>query len=165
DRARGGGRLRQSATAAQHAQRAFAAGARAHRQRCTDASVVDCGGRADARRFAVARSGAGAPAAPGRSPRPRHRRRGAAADRGRRAAGDAIAAVISKLASRLAALDAALRPIANRPVDITQPGWAERRMAPLDEAGVRTASEALLADLLTLYRNGRDEQRGQLRPR
>ena len=71
--------------------------------------------------------------------------------------------MISKLASRLAALDAALRPIANRPVDITQPGWAERRMAPLDEAGVRTASEALLADLLTLYVNGSDDEREQLR--
>ena len=33
--------------------------------------------------------------------------------------------MISALASRLAALDAALRPIANRPVDITQPGWAD----------------------------------------
>ena len=71
--------------------------------------------------------------------------------------------MISALASRLAALDAALRPIANRPVDITQPGWAERRIVPLDEAGVRTAGEALLADLLAVYASGSDDEREQLR--
>jgi hypothetical protein len=71
--------------------------------------------------------------------------------------------VISELASRLATLDAALRPIANRPVDITQPGWAEQRIAPLDEAGVRVAGDALLADVLSLYVNGSDDEREQLR--
>ena len=71
--------------------------------------------------------------------------------------------VLAELASRLAALDAALRPIANRPVDITQPGWAGRRIAPLDEAGVCAAGHALLADLLSLYVQGSDGEREQLR--
>ena len=71
--------------------------------------------------------------------------------------------MISELASRLASLDAALRPIANRPVDITQPGWAERRIEPVDEAGVREPCDALLADLLSLYASGSDDERVQLR--
>jgi len=71
--------------------------------------------------------------------------------------------MISELASRLAALDAALRPIANRPIDITQPGWAEQRIAPLDEAGVRAGCEALLVDLLALYASSSDDERTQLR--
>jgi len=47
-----------------------------------------------------------------------------------------------------------LRPIADRPVDITKPGWGARLAQsppPLDEAGVRGEAELLLEELISFY--------------
>ena len=68
-----------------------------------------------------------------------------------------------ELASRPATLDAALWPMAHRPVDITRPGWSQRRVQPLDEANVRSSCETLLQELLSTYASGSDEERAELR--
>jgi hypothetical protein len=71
-------------------------------------------------------------------------------------------------ASRMAALDARLRPIAESPppVDITDPDW-ERKMRSLapavDRAGVRAECEALLAELVIAYDGGDDATREKIR--
>lgn len=65
-----------------------------------------------------------------------------------------------------AALDAALKPIANRPVDITRPGWVSElksRPKPLDEAGVRQEAEALLGVLLDAYASEGEVVRAAIR--
>jgi hypothetical protein len=59
-------------------------------------------------------------------------------------------------------LDRALKPIADRPVDITDSDWVKKahsRPSPLDEAGVREEAEALLDSLLDVYRSGGDDDR------
>jgi hypothetical protein len=51
-------------------------------------------------------------------------------------------------------IDERLRPIANRPVDITDPNWpalARQRPPALDEAGVRPATMAVLKMLIEEY--------------
>ena len=56
-------------------------------------------------------------------------------------------------------LEERLRPIAQRPVDITRPGWLERLQTgrpPLDEAGVRDAAERLLSALIVAYAQGEE---------
>ncbi len=68
--------------------------------------------------------------------------------------------------SRLGQLEAALAPIAQRPVDITSPGWLNRlrsKLPPLDEAGVRHQAEQLLHELIPAYAQGSDELRAALR--
>jgi hypothetical protein len=65
-----------------------------------------------------------------------------------------------------AALNAALKPLADRPVDITDPTWLARprsRRNPLDEAGVRREAEALLASLLDAYVAGDESDRTAIR--
>ena len=55
---------------------------------------------------------------------------------------------------RIMELEERLRPIADRPVDMTSPGWASRlkhRIHPLKEAGVRSRVEALLEELISAY--------------
>ena len=67
---------------------------------------------------------------------------------------------------RIAKLEELLQPIANRPVDITRPGWLERLQAglpPLDEAGVRDTAERLLAEILAAYAQGTFEARAAIR--
>ena len=67
---------------------------------------------------------------------------------------------------RIAELDRCLRPIANRPVDITKPGWGinlTQRAHPLDEAGVRYEADLLLGELITFYRVNSDESRVAIR--
>ncbi|WP_460069818.1 hypothetical protein [Streptomyces sp. YKOK-I1] len=70
------------------------------------------------------------------------------------------------LVDEVARIDALLEPIANRPVDTTDPGW-ERRMRegprPLDEVGVRAEAEAALRELLARYEHGDDEDRAAVR--
>src|SRR5437899_313086 len=65
---------------------------------------------------------------------------------------------------RMMNLEQRLRPIADRPVDITKPGWGFRLTQsphPLDEAGVRLEAELLLQELINIYRaSGEDEREG-----
>ncbi|KUN79584.1 hypothetical protein [Streptomyces griseoruber] len=70
------------------------------------------------------------------------------------------------LVDRVARIDALLRPIAQRPVDTTDPDWETRmreRPRPLDEAGVRADAEAALRELLARYEHGDDEDRDAVR--
>jgi len=64
-----------------------------------------------------------------------------------------------------AVLNAKLKPIAESPVDTTDPQWMEkmRRLRPLDEAGVRPEAESLLLSLLDAYASGATEQRAAIR--
>ncbi|MDT0568231.1 hypothetical protein RM704_12230 [Streptomyces sp. DSM 3412] len=67
---------------------------------------------------------------------------------------------------RVARVDAALRPIAEEPVDLSDPDWAEKtRQRPdaMDAAGVRTEAQVVLRSLLTAYADGDDELRASLR--
>ena len=55
---------------------------------------------------------------------------------------------------RMAVCDARLRPIAERPIDITDPAWlakAKQRPHPLDEAGIRGEAETLLVEMVEAY--------------
>ena len=68
--------------------------------------------------------------------------------------------------SRIIELEQRLRPIAQRPVDITRPGWVERLQAgppPLDEAGVRTPAERLLQEMIDAYAQGTEQTRVAIR--
>ena len=63
-------------------------------------------------------------------------------------------------------LDECLRPIANTPVDITQPGWGRRLQQlahPLDRAGIRQKTETLLSEIIAAYEKGNGESRQALR--
>lgn len=69
---------------------------------------------------------------------------------------------LPELERRVAALDEAIRPIAQRPVDLNDPNWAAklaRQKPPTQEAGVSDEAEAVLADLLALYERGDDSTR------
>jgi hypothetical protein len=70
-----------------------------------------------------------------------------------------------ELADTVARLDAALEPIAKRPVDPSEPDWAEKMRAaePLDEAGVRAEAEEALRALLHRYEHGDDRTRSAVR--
>src|ERR1044071_8347525 len=67
---------------------------------------------------------------------------------------------------RIAELDRRLRPIADRPVDITKPGWGARLVQgphPLDEAGVRSEANLLLNDVIAFYQANSGECRQVIR--
>jgi hypothetical protein len=67
---------------------------------------------------------------------------------------------------RIMDLEQRLQPIAKRPVDVTRPGWVERSRTnapPLDEAGIRSETETLLAELIAAYSNGDDATRAVIR--
>jgi hypothetical protein len=64
---------------------------------------------------------------------------------------------LEEIELRMMDLEQRLRPIADRPVDITKPGWGLRLTQsphPLDEADVRVEAETLLRELITFYRAG-----------
>ena len=66
----------------------------------------------------------------------------------------------------LSILDAYLRPIAQRPVDIRDPEWLSKLSGnphPLDEAGVRSETESLLAEVLEYYLKRDDATRQAIR--
>jgi hypothetical protein len=68
--------------------------------------------------------------------------------------------------SRIAGLDRRLRPIADRPVDITVPGWGEHIVSaplPPDQAGVRAEMESLLRELIAAYQKTSEDVRMTLR--
>lgn len=61
---------------------------------------------------------------------------------------------LAEIERRVALLDAALKSIAQRPVDTSDPDWeVKRREAPdaLDEAGIRSEAESVLRAMLTVY--------------
>jgi hypothetical protein len=63
-------------------------------------------------------------------------------------------------------LDASLRPIATRPVDISDPAWVDQARAqlnPLDEAGVRDETATLAAEIFDAYPRVTAEQRDRIR--
>lgn len=72
---------------------------------------------------------------------------------------------MAELEETVALLDLCLEPIAKRPVDLSDPAWAEKLRAaePLDEAGVRAEAEAALRTLLDRYEHGDDETRAAVR--
>lgn len=62
----------------------------------------------------------------------------------------------------VAVINGALKPIAERPVDINDPNWVEKlrtQTPPLDQAGVRTDAEALMRLLIDAYSEGPEKQR------
>lgn len=68
--------------------------------------------------------------------------------------------MLPELERRVAVLDEILRPIAQRPVDLSDPDWATKlanQMPPTQEADVDDEAKAVLADLLAQYERG-DEQ-------
>ena len=67
---------------------------------------------------------------------------------------------------RMDVLDQRLRPIANRPVDITDPDWPSKIEAAgpaVDRAGARDECEALLGELVTAYEHGDEDVRQAVR--
>jgi hypothetical protein len=67
---------------------------------------------------------------------------------------------------RIMDLEQRLRPIANRPVDITKPGWDVRLTKsphPLDEAGVRSEADLLLGELVSFYQISAADSRDAVR--
>ena len=66
----------------------------------------------------------------------------------------------------LSILDVYLRPIAQRPVDIGDPEWFTKLSGgahPLDEAGVRSETESLLAEVIEYYLKRDDVTRQAIR--
>jgi len=66
----------------------------------------------------------------------------------------------------IALLDAMIKPIANRPIDITDPNWVGKLKSipdPLEEAGVKAETENLLSELIPYYPICDDETRRALR--
>ncbi len=63
------------------------------------------------------------------------------------------------------AIDERLRPIATRPVDISDPNWLAnlQSSSPLDEAGVKPAAQELLQRFVHTYANGDDAARTAIR--
>jgi hypothetical protein len=61
--------------------------------------------------------------------------------------------------------DGLLRPVTQRAVDLTIPGWPERLMAirPLEEAGIESEVHTLLENLMPYYAQGTAQQREEVR--
>jgi len=72
---------------------------------------------------------------------------------------------ITELISEIAPFDAILKPIANMPVDITDPDWLEKLSAidPLSRVGIKSQAENLLSLILARYAEGTEEDRKALR--
>lgn len=73
---------------------------------------------------------------------------------------------LTRIEEQVAAVDAALRPIAERPVDTADPDWAVKTRqgpAPQDEAGVRTQAESALTELIAAYEHGDEALRASVR--
>ncbi|MDG4790728.1 hypothetical protein O7626_33290 [Micromonospora sp. WMMD1102] len=74
--------------------------------------------------------------------------------------------LLDDLAARVARLDRAIAPIANRPVDLADPDWADRlRAAPpaVEQAGVAGEAAVVLAALLHRYADGDEATRTAIR--
>jgi hypothetical protein len=74
--------------------------------------------------------------------------------------------MLDDLADRVSRLDRAIAPIANRPVDLADPEWADRLRAEppaVEQAGVADEAAVVLAALLTLYAEGDESTRTAIR--
>ncbi len=66
----------------------------------------------------------------------------------------------------ISVLDVILELIAKRPVDMSDPDWLTKlsdRPHPLDEAGGRSKTESLLAEVIEAYKEGDDDVRDRIR--
>lgn len=73
---------------------------------------------------------------------------------------------LDEIEPAVAGFDAALKPIATRPVDLSDPQWAAKMRAappPLDEAGIRSEVEHVLRAMLALYATGDEATRTAIR--
>lgn len=73
---------------------------------------------------------------------------------------------IAGIEAQVALVDAAVRPIAERPVDIMDPDWVTKMREgpdPLDEAGVRAEAESALLALIAVYAQGDETARVSVR--
>ncbi|WP_329267137.1 hypothetical protein [Streptomyces sp. NBC_01451] len=73
---------------------------------------------------------------------------------------------IEEIEERVALVDEAVRPIAERPVDISDPDWVtgmRQGPAPMDEAGVRAEAESVLRALIAVYAQGDEALRASVR--
>ncbi|EKX65677.1 hypothetical protein Sipo8835_24675 [Streptomyces ipomoeae] len=73
--------------------------------------------------------------------------------------------VPAELEDEVARINALLRPLAKRRVDLTDPDWQARmrQRRPLDEANVREEAETALGDLLDLYEREEEPTRAAIR--
>ncbi|WP_203859309.1 hypothetical protein [Plantactinospora mayteni] len=74
--------------------------------------------------------------------------------------------MLDDLAARVSRLDRAIAPIANRPVDLSDPGWADRLLEEppaAEQAGVADEAAVVLAALLTRYAEGDESTRTAIR--
>ena len=72
---------------------------------------------------------------------------------------------LAAIAREAARLDVILKPIADGPVDFSNPDWALgfARNPPLDRAGIRRDAEALLDAMLLEYEQGNEADRAAIR--
>lgn len=73
---------------------------------------------------------------------------------------------LSEIKGAIARLDEKLAPIANRPIDISDPNWLGKiiKVPPdLDEADIRSQVETLLMEVLALYVQSDEMTRASLR--
>lgn len=73
---------------------------------------------------------------------------------------------LTELELQVLEIDEKIRPIATRPInfnDLNRVALLAKRQAPLDEAGVRSATESLLEALAAEYANGDEKTRSAIR--
>ena len=73
---------------------------------------------------------------------------------------------IENFALRIRDIEQRVRPIADRPMDITKPGWGAQLMHaphPLDEAGIRSEAETLLDEVIGFYDSCGEQDREAIR--
>ena len=66
----------------------------------------------------------------------------------------------------IALLDAMIKPIANHPIDITDPNWLTKLQSfpnPLEAAGVKAETEKILSEFIEYYPTCDDEMREAIR--
>jgi hypothetical protein len=76
---------------------------------------------------------------------------------------------LAELEEEVALLDAVLAPVAQAPLDISDPGWLQKMTAvseqssPVEQAGVRDEAEAVLSAMIDRYATGDEATRTAIR--
>lgn len=72
---------------------------------------------------------------------------------------------LSEIRREIAQLDRLLKPIADQPVDINDPGWDAKlkTLDPLAQAGVKAQAQDLISEILSRYVDGNESEREELR--